>query len=392
MELREKLKAGLVLGAAVLGVVGMQNPARGAGVQDQTLVVTSPTFDAAIASSVSRAQTFTVGMDGVLSDVGLQIYSSDGTGPNPTLFVARTDAGSPQSIHTLYSATIPMASIPINGGGLGGSVAVTNFSLGSAGFAVKVGDVLTVGVHRPGTATGSLLWRTAGQAYSGGAFHSQTSGTWSAYNSGLQDSGFRDLVDLMPVYRGTPAADGEATWNGSSFTVSGGDNDINTQKVGATDRRGILEFNLGSIPSGRLIKSATLTLDLNAITYSGTDFPQVKVFAYSGDGALSPLDALQNSVLAGVAQATQTTLESLDIVLTPAVIQSARTSGYLGLLLVGSDNGHQTGFWTSEAAGSPGISAPTLNLAYAPEPGGLVIVVMMVSALTPRQRRRPSSR
>ena len=57
--------------------------AHAGGVLDQSNVVSTFTFDAAVVSEVSRGQTFTVGLAGELSQVNLEIYKFDQHGRQP---------------------------------------------------------------------------------------------------------------------------------------------------------------------------------------------------------------------------------------------------------------------------------------------------------------------
>jgi hypothetical protein len=119
---------------------------RAGGTLDQSNVVSTFTFDAAPASSVSRAQTFTVGLSGLLSQVNLEIYKSTGTLVNPTVEILGTTNSTPDDAKLLFSTVVPLSIVPTFDSPRPGAFAMTSVDVSSAGIMVTPGEVLAIGL------------------------------------------------------------------------------------------------------------------------------------------------------------------------------------------------------------------------------------------------------
>lgn len=124
------------------------------------------------------------------------------------------------------------------------------------------------------------------------------------------------------------------------------------------EERPIFEFSLASIPAGATITSATLKLD----PYASSGSPRLEVQAFAGDGLASITDITSTGQVAATTGAVSASDPSIDISLTPAILQSyLGTSNYLGLRIRSLDLPLYVGFGSTEATfGVP----PQLLLSY----------------------------
>ena len=137
----------------------------------------------------------------------------------------------------------------------------------------------------------------------------------------------------------------------------------------ATESRGILEFDLSTLPASTVVESAVLTVTFNSgIFPSGTTSIPVDVFAYAGDGAVQSADA--NEVTTAVGQYVQEIGDvggSHAVVLDTNAIQSLVDAGnYLGVVTATGSAVDGTsalsGFLSSEFVYSE--RQPSLHLVY----------------------------
>jgi hypothetical protein len=166
-----------------------------------------------------------------------------------------------------------------------------------------------------------------------------------------------------------PIVDAEADLSGSSFVIADGGTSINVQSFpeAGVDRRGILEFDLSSIPRGSTINSASLTLNVNSITHSTDEYPQPLIYGYSGDGVADSADAVKTSnLLLQTNPITSLGIQSFS--LSPSFFQSfVGATNAAGLLIKGGADAHQVQFYVSEASfATP--SSLALNFTPPPEP------------------------
>jgi len=149
---------------------------------------------ATIDSATDRAQTFTVGLAGVLDRVGLQVVREDASTTADLLFdIRNTSAGVPieSNATTLASLTIPASEVPLAlGAGEFFSVDVI-----SSAIAVNPGEVLAVVLSAPDAATAlnRYQWFNGPNAddYPDGDPYSRTTGTWTLESS---DGGLQTLI------------------------------------------------------------------------------------------------------------------------------------------------------------------------------------------------------
>ena len=185
--------------------------------------------------------------------------------------------------------------------------------------------------------------------------------------------------------------DVKATPDGAGgFTLTEGDFNINVQKsdFSEVDRRGVLEFDISSIPHDQPIFSASILYQVIAITSDNLNKPMVRLFGYEGNGIPDPADAEQLSNLIGVSDPIdELGLTTIDI--DPAFVQSLLgQTDFLGVTMLGSENGHQFGFGTLEAAAF--WQPPKLTIVHGvPEPSSMVLMVFgMIGFYAMRRRRK----
>jgi hypothetical protein len=194
---------------ALLGI-----PAQAAVVVlDQSHQVTSADFDAAVVTTQSVAQVFTVGVAGTLERVGLQLYQLAGTPVGDlTLTIRSTTAGAPaaSSSSALFSTVIPLASVPSFANPFPDPLGFLMVDLASAGIGVVSGQQLAITLSRIGPgAPPWVLWRGASNnPYAGGAGfrQSQNGSAWSSLDFST-DVGFQTFVrtGAVPVPVPSPA-------------------------------------------------------------------------------------------------------------------------------------------------------------------------------------------
>lgn len=167
-------------------------------VLDQSHVVPAgATGDLAIITVQSLAQAFTVGVEGVLTEIDLQIYKNTGTTGDITLTIRTTTDGvpDPDDSLVLFEDVISLDDIPtIDNVFL--EVPFTPVDVSSAGIAVAPGDMLAVSLSREGAGSPPwATWRQNGIVYDGGfSFQrANSSQSWSLIPGFY--AGFQTYVD-----------------------------------------------------------------------------------------------------------------------------------------------------------------------------------------------------
>jgi hypothetical protein len=178
----------------------LTNPARAELILDQSNVGSSPTFDAAIVPPQSWAQTFTVGVEGTLARIDLQIYKHTGA-TEDLLFMVRSTTGgvpNPDDAQSLFGMVIPLSAIPTFDSPFM-MVPLTSLDVSAAQIAVAPGDVLAISLSRAGLGGPPwALWRQTLPVYDRGDpfYRLGTSGPWSRQPG--YDSGFQTYVSAIP--------------------------------------------------------------------------------------------------------------------------------------------------------------------------------------------------
>jgi hypothetical protein len=194
------LDARFIAPAAVLAACLSVTPVAAAPILDQSF--DAPSFLAfGFGGDVHLAQTFTVGLAGVLTRVDLEIRRDSGI-PDVLFDVRPTEGGVPveSDALALVSLTIPNTSIPT-------SFSFLQVDFSSTPIPVSVGDVLAVVLRAPGE--GSTLnygWQASffPQYVSGdGFFREVPSGSWTSL---FGDFSFQTFVDPAATVVPEPAA------------------------------------------------------------------------------------------------------------------------------------------------------------------------------------------
>jgi hypothetical protein len=169
-------------------------PTRADVVLDQSHVVPAgATGDLAIISVQSLAGTFTVGLEGVLAQVDLQVYKNTGTTGDLVFTIRPTNDGVPDPDDSLILVEIVVSldDIPtIDNPFL--EVPLTSIDVSAAGIPVSIGDVLALSLSRTGAGSPPwATWRHGPQVYEGGSSfqRSNSSQEWSpiaGYYAGFQ--------------------------------------------------------------------------------------------------------------------------------------------------------------------------------------------------------------
>ena len=186
---------------SVLFVIALTAAAASASpVLDQSVVVPSGGISGlAIERRQSVAQTFTVGLDGLLTRVEVQVYQFQ-EGPKPDLQVEirlLRDDGLPglSATDLIVSGTVPYSTLPMYTG-INSAVVFTAFDVSGAGLLVTRGTRLGILLRSDGLDIPQwYLWPTPNFGYEGGTavVYGVDSPEGSAAGGG--DLGFRSYVD-----------------------------------------------------------------------------------------------------------------------------------------------------------------------------------------------------
>ena len=193
--------------ACVLLVFSMHyaTTASAAPILDQSFAASDPNFGAAAIQTQYLAQTFTVGVDGLLSSVEVAAYATPGETDPVTLSIFATSGGLPTGA-ALYSTVFSPTILPSAALVFDAATVFTAFDVASAGISVNVGDVLALSLSSSGGGIPWTLWRMQNESattYAGGAASRSTDqgATWAF--SG-HDAAFRTFVDPAAVPEPVP--------------------------------------------------------------------------------------------------------------------------------------------------------------------------------------------
>jgi len=141
-----------------------------------------------------RAQTFTVGITGILSRVEIRVFNRDLVATQPLIIDIRTVVGGVPTeanfgpnileTHSVAAALVPTTQFGFVGVDL-------------AGIAVTAGDVLAIAARTTDPANFSFIWgATNTDLYAGGAQYNRVTGVPYGLNDGVRDLNFRTFVEV----------------------------------------------------------------------------------------------------------------------------------------------------------------------------------------------------
>ena len=155
-----------------------------------------------------NAQTFTVGLQGTLAEVQVQVQRNSANADDLVLDVRETSAGTPleDDTNVLAGTTISAASLPFN------TPTWVSFDVSSFGIDVDVGDILAIALRVPTTTDpANYFWigNAGGDPYAGGQRWGRSDtwsggvlgGTWngSFAEFATTDMNFRTFVEPVPI-------------------------------------------------------------------------------------------------------------------------------------------------------------------------------------------------
>ena len=155
---------------------------------------------------VDWAQTFTVGVGGVLDSVDVQIFRASTTTADLLFDIRSTTAGVPNesNVATLASVAVPAAGVP--------TVATFfNIDVSSFNIAVSPGDVLAIALRSTTVTPADYSWRlqSTGTTYGSGQAYFRIPDvgitTWTVSNAN-QDLGFRTFVETTATVVPEPSS------------------------------------------------------------------------------------------------------------------------------------------------------------------------------------------
>ncbi|QDT56118.1 FG-GAP repeat protein [Caulifigura coniformis] len=177
-------------------------------------------------------------------------------------------------------------------------------------------------------------------------------------------------INSSNFVRITPGSDAEARDVNNDGTFESVDAPANVMFIrpgepGVVGRRPVMEFDLSGVSSGKVVKSAYLTIYVSA--YGGSNHP-VSVYGYAGDGIVTAGDAVLGTLIGSktITINSKADLRAYTIELNPALIQQLiGTQSDLGLVLRNDLNLNVLGIDSVEGPvnlGNPLSRQPSLNL------------------------------
>ncbi len=275
-------------------------------------------------------------------------------------------------------------------------VGLTALSQTGAGFgAVTVSGQLDNGTSMSATRTisentgaGDTFYgftAPAGRYFTGMSIQHNSS-TFTAIR--YDDVAFRTAVVASNRLEKTAAVDAAASAiGGGNYAVTDGATSVNVRNFsGSTPdtTKGILEFDISSIPAGAKVTGATLEFDVSQFTSSGADTNQISILGYAGDGVATPADGSRTGPT--ISTRSMESLGLMAISLDASYLQSlAGQSNYLGLL-ANEPLGWQMSFNTNEDTFK--ALAPTLTVDYTPTPEPASVIWLALGTLALRRTGR----
>lgn len=155
----------------------------------------------------------------------------------------------------------------------------------------------------------------------------------------------------------SPAVDGTIFDGGGNGFGDGDTVDTTSSSMlvqgGSTPSRTVLEFDLHSLPTDKVIKNVSLFFATTALVGGEIVNVPIDVYGYSGDGAITASDAMLGTLI-GTRVITNTVapnqLKVHSVSLTVDVVTAAVRSGYLGLVLRNDSTSDGVQIASSEAS------------------------------------------
>src|SRR4051794_17904151 len=237
------------------------------------------------------AQTFTAGRSGLLTRIDIDLFKDTSASGDVIVELRAVDSsGNPGTTPTdvLYQTNINASSFANS------STYNVSVDVSGAGILMNQGDRAAISLRRTTTST-AIKWWVIGPTYAPGQAFTRSGLTslWSPLAS--NDATFRTWADndILSASRSfSPIFDATAEFNGSTFTLSSSDFAIGVDRSTSfnSERRGILEFPIYTLPSNAIIHSASLQLTTAVLVESDTISPSVSIHGYAADGQLDFAD------------------------------------------------------------------------------------------------------
>jgi hypothetical protein len=208
----------------------------------------------------------------------------------------------------------------------------------------------------------------------------------------------RPVTASTTVYYQPPVSSGAASAQGSgAFTVNTASTyaDVMDWNYSPYQKgRGLLEFNIASIPQGAHIEWAKLEVYVSGLQGQFSSGPNLQIACYAGDGTASADDVLRPATVIGTSgELTYATggMDSLSWNLDPASLESLISSGgYLGIRLQPGVHPELQAVINLNNGVTSGIT-PYLAIAYTvPEPATSGLLTIGVGSLLLARLRRSS--
>jgi hypothetical protein len=174
-----------------------------APVLDQSHIVTQSVGGLITVHDYTPAQTFTVGAQGTLSQIDVQIGRDAGALDNLSLEIWATSGGLPIGAAPLFSTGIPVASVPV--AGPSANLPFTSVNLSAGNLQVTPGQTYAAALRGvPDFGEPNAFWNWGSPSYSGGnPVSSAFGGAWQVESS-TYDFGFKTWVTPPPAPAGPP--------------------------------------------------------------------------------------------------------------------------------------------------------------------------------------------
>ncbi len=187
-------------------------------------------------------------------------------------------------------------------------------------------------------------------------------------------------IEVIPM-------DGAAESFNNPWTIDPSSFALVTQRLAAADleRRAVMEFDLGAIPAGSAILTATFSARVSL--FSTPPNPQIEFHGYIGDGVLEADDAKHPFNQVGMSPVISD-LSVFNSAIDTGFIESFVGSGdHLGIFTYAVLDSPQLGIFSVEGAAMTGNPPPKLTIEYIPEPSAGALLGLALLALLPRRRR-----